>query len=68
MKDKWWDVDVQLLPLPQGKHQHLERVKQGWDETSQQAKLFDKLFKPQVELTIDFRYISTSLQQDRGWT
>jgi hypothetical protein len=38
------------FPLPLISIKHLHWVMQEWDETSQQANYFDKIFKPQVEL------------------
>ena len=38
------------FPLPLTIIKYLHWVMQEWDETSQQANCFDKLFKPQVEL------------------
>ena len=38
------------FPLPLMSNKHLHWVMQEWDETSQQANCFDKIFKPQIEL------------------
>ena len=38
------------FPLPWMSNKHLHWVMQEWDETSQQANCFDKIFKPQIEL------------------
>jgi hypothetical protein len=38
------------FPLPLISIQHLHWVMQEWDETSQQAKCFDEIFKPQDKL------------------
>jgi hypothetical protein len=38
------------FPLPLMSNKHLHWVMQEWDETSQQANCFDKIFKRQIEL------------------
>jgi hypothetical protein len=38
------------FPLSLMSNKHLHWVIQEWDETSQQANCFDKIFKPQIEL------------------